>query len=67
MMNNKILEIAQKHGDLAFCQGYEAALQGIPKEDRATLSQMPEALKRLEQFGKLLNVINDNDAPLSSV
>jgi hypothetical protein len=52
-MNNKILEIAQKYGDLAFLQGYEAALQGIPKEDRAKLIQMPEALKRLNEFNKL--------------
>jgi hypothetical protein len=56
-MNKKLLEIAQKHGDLAFRQGYEAALQGILIEDRGQLSEMPEARKRIKEYEKLFNEI----------
>lgn len=61
-MKNKILEIAQKHGDLAFLQGYEAATQGIKIEDRGTLSEMPEASKRLKEFGNLVDEIKSIEA-----
>jgi hypothetical protein len=65
MNKQKILEAAQKHGDWAFCQGYEAALQGILKEDKLTLSQMPEAFMRSIEYQKLWDALkseanNDN-------
>jgi hypothetical protein len=56
-MSRKLLEIAQRHGDLAFRHGYEAALQGILIEDRGQLSKMPEAIHRLKEYGKLFDEI----------
>jgi hypothetical protein len=58
MMNKqKILNAAQKHGDLAFNQGYEAALLGIDKNDREKLSKMPEGRRRLDEFKKLWDAL----------
>lgn len=51
-----LLESAQRHGDLAFEQGYLAASLGIPKDDRGTLSQMEKARERLLEFKHLVDI-----------
>ena len=58
-MKSKILEHAQKHGDYAFLQGYEAAKRGISLADRLELSNMPEAQKRITAFQKIFNELKD--------
>lgn len=63
MNKEKLLQDFQSHGDLAFQQGYEAALRGIPKDDRVSLAQMHEGHKRLSAFQKLFhNVLEIPDS-----
>ncbi len=65
LKNKKILETAHRYSNWAFCQGYEAAMQGIDKDDRVRLRQMPEAFERITEFQNLVNALeesgNNND------
>jgi hypothetical protein len=56
--NKDILNAALEHGNWAFRQGYEAALQGILLENIQDLSKMPEAMYRIEAYQKLTEAIN---------
>jgi len=61
MKENEILQAAQEHGDWAFLQGFKAAKAGIKLEDNATLSRMPEALRRLDEFRKIVNIVENTN------
>jgi len=55
--DSQLLDAAQKHGNWAFLQGYEAAKRGIDKDNRGELSKMPEAAERIKQYKALLDIL----------
>jgi hypothetical protein len=61
MNKHEILKAAKRYSDVAFCQGYEAKTQNIPKDANGELAQMTEALDRINAFQDLINVLNEQD------
>ena len=57
-MNRRILELAQVHGDLAYNQAVEVMKKGIDPNDRAKVSKLPAARKRLFAFYELSEEVN---------
>ncbi len=59
MNHENILQIAQKHGDLAFKQGYMAAKNDISIEEAHKMNEAFERIIKFQELAKALEEINN--------